>query len=49
MQAALDAGFPKTKKFVEHRKTRRQVKRLPNEALQELWVIRHMVENLGRR
>jgi hypothetical protein len=49
MQPPLDAARPKIQKLLQLRKTRRQIQLLPNKALQNRRMIRHMIKNLRGR
>jgi hypothetical protein len=49
MQPAFDVRFPEVQEFVEYRKSGSQVQLLPNEALQEFRVVRHVIEDFGCR
>ena len=48
MQFAFDVAAPEIEKAMENGKTGSQIEFLPDVALQNRWVIRHVIENFGR-
>src|SRR5258708_15106943 len=48
MQLALDVAGPEVEETTQHRKLRRDVQMLPNEALQQTGMVRQMIEDLCR-
>src|SRR6266851_2856304 len=49
MQLALDVARPEVEEAPQDREFRRNVQMLPDEALQEGWVVGQMIEDLRRR
>ncbi len=48
MQLAVNLMRPEIEKLVQARESRRQIVFLPDEALQQIGMIRHVVENFRR-
>ena len=47
MQPPFDIAFPEGEEFAQHRKLRREVELLPDEALDERRMIRQVIEDFG--